>query len=216
MKNEKSIDGQLAVGSIVNTAVYRKTGEPVAMIDTMGEVNHGATDAEITRRLVACWNACEGVPTEVLERKVVYAKQIAAVAAFRAANGPKWKEKLASLWMAGDYKRSGIDVDQAALLQQARNQLGPQWLMNVADVNLVISPKSLPNQAQGEGSPSKVPRVLVVVSGGVADPVSDHGVDVEVFDWDNYNDDPKNTSGVPKNFADLAKPIGVPVEGGAQ
>jgi hypothetical protein len=132
MKNEKTIEGQLEVGPVVKRAIYRKTG---AMIDTMGEINDGDTDAEITRRLVACWNACEGVPTEVLERKAVYAKQLAAVAAFRASNGREWKEKLASLWMAGDYKRSGIDMDQAALLQQARNQLGPQWLANVADAS---------------------------------------------------------------------------------
>lgn len=56
------------------------------------------------------------------------------------------------------------------------------------------------------------PRVLVVVSGGIADPVFDVGVDVVVFDRDNYKDDPKGTGGVPGHFADLAGPIGVPVD----
>jgi hypothetical protein len=56
------------------------------------------------------------------------------------------------------------------------------------------------------------PRVLVVVKGGVADPVSDPGVDVQVFDWDNYEDDPKEAGGVPGSFADLADPLGIPVE----
>jgi len=55
------------------------------------------------------------------------------------------------------------------------------------------------------------PRVLVVVSGGVAAPVSDEGVDVAVFDWDNYKGDPERTGGVPDHFADLAEPLGVPV-----
>ncbi|EMM5100965.1 hypothetical protein ACK249_005148 [Pseudomonas aeruginosa] len=60
---------------------------------------------------------------------------------------------------------------------------------------------------------AKAPRVLVVVSGGIADPLYDDGVDVEVFDWDNYSDDPKNTRRVPSHFADLAKPSEIPVEG---
>ena len=57
------------------------------------------------------------------------------------------------------------------------------------------------------------PRVLVIVSGGIADPVYDNGIDVEVFDWDNYNDEKdENKQGVPAHFADLAKPCNVPVE----
>lgn len=56
------------------------------------------------------------------------------------------------------------------------------------------------------------PRVLVVVKGGIADPVYDEGVDVEVFDWDNYKDCPEETGGVPAHFADLADPIDVPVD----
>lgn len=55
------------------------------------------------------------------------------------------------------------------------------------------------------------PRVLVVVSGGVADPVYDEGVDVEVFDWDNYKADPVGTGPVPAHFKDLADPLDVPV-----
>lgn len=62
----------------------------------------------------------------------------------------------------------------------------------------------------------KMPRVLVVVSGGVADPVYDAGVDVEVFDWDNYNDEEDYAkTGVPAHFADLAEPIDVPVAPGS-
>lgn len=61
--------------------------------------------------------------------------------------------------------------------------------------------------------PDVAPRVLVVVSGGIADSVYDKGVDVEVFDWDNYNDDPKGAGPVPAHFRDLAEPIDVPVEG---
>lgn len=59
---------------------------------------------------------------------------------------------------------------------------------------------------------ANIPRVLVVVRGGIADPVHDIGVDVEVFDWDNYKDDPEGTGGVPSHFADLAAPCGIPVE----
>lgn len=60
------------------------------------------------------------------------------------------------------------------------------------------------------------PRVLVTVSGGVADWLADDGVSVEVFDWDNYNDDPEGTGPVPASFSDLAAACKVPVEGEAQ
>jgi hypothetical protein len=56
------------------------------------------------------------------------------------------------------------------------------------------------------------PRVLVVVKGGIAEPICDREVDVEVFDWDNYHADPDETSGVPEHFADLAEPARIPVE----
>jgi hypothetical protein len=59
---------------------------------------------------------------------------------------------------------------------------------------------------------TKEPRVLVTVNGGIADYVADAGVDVEVFDHDNYKDDPEGTGGVPAHFADLAEPIDVAVE----
>lgn len=76
--------------------------------------------------------------------------------------------------------------------------------------------KTPPSKAEAAsfGCVAKAPRVLVVVSGGVADPVFDDGVDVEVFDWDNYKADPVGTSGVPKHFADLAEPFDIPVETG--
>lgn len=54
-------------------------------------------------------------------------------------------------------------------------------------------------------------RVLVTVSGGIADYVSDAGADVIVFDHDDYRDDPEGTGGVPDRFLDLAAPIEVPV-----
>ena len=63
----------------------------------------------------------------------------------------------------------------------------------------------------------KRPRVLVVVSGGIADPVYDDGVDVIVFDRDDHHDNPEDTDPVPVHFRDLAELIDVPVEdeGGA-
>jgi len=59
---------------------------------------------------------------------------------------------------------------------------------------------------------ANVPRVLVVVSGGSADTVQDRLLDVVVFDWDNYKADPVGTGGVPAEFADLANPLGIPVD----
>lgn len=59
-------------------------------------------------------------------------------------------------------------------------------------------------------------RVLITVSGGVADYIADDGVDVEIFDRDDYSDldsdEEEIQSGVPVHFADLAKMIDVPVQ----
>lgn len=57
----------------------------------------------------------------------------------------------------------------------------------------------------------KVSRVLITVKGGVADWVCDEGIDVELFDYDNYEDDPEGTVRPPPHFADLAEPLGVPL-----
>jgi len=94
-------------------------------------------------------------------------------------------------WFAGYLKHTNVEV----LTERQQISELTEWLglQNIAKQAVAITP-----------------RVLVVVHGGIADPVSDDGVDVEVFDWDNYNDDPE-TGGVPDHFADLAEPLGVPV-----
>ncbi len=64
------------------------------------------------------------------------------------------------------------------------------------------------------GEPKATHRCLVIVSGGVADYTCDPTVDVEVFDWDNFN--VESLSGrlamsLPPAFRDIAEPVGVPV-----
>lgn len=54
-------------------------------------------------------------------------------------------------------------------------------------------------------------RVLVSVLGGVAEFVCDDGIEVIVFDHDNYSDDPENTDAAPVHYADLAAQASVPV-----
>jgi hypothetical protein len=62
-----------------------------------------------------------------------------------------------------------------------------------------------------EGSEFKKPRVLVKVSGGVAYYVADEGVEVVIFDNDDFQSDPIGTHMPPANFADLAELIDAPV-----
>lgn len=62
----------------------------------------------------------------------------------------------------------------------------------------------------GDWKPGAYPRVLVLVKGGVADCVADAGVDVEIFDFDNFRAGDTHLA-VPAHFADLALPIDVPV-----
>jgi len=63
--------------------------------------------------------------------------------------------------------------------------------------------------------PTATNRCLVIVSGGVADYVHDEGVEVELFDWDNYRAETAEGRAemhVPAHFVDLAQPAGVPVQ----
>lgn len=97
-----------------------------------------------------------------------------------------------------------IDIglaDAAATLEDSRNS-------DEGDVEAAQQSLDMDISAPVVATP---PRVLVVVSGGVADPVYDAGVDVEVFDWDNYKADPEGTGPAPAHFKDLADPIDVPV-----
>lgn len=52
-------------------------------------------------------------------------EQLAALRAFKARHGRRWKEDLSSMWV------SGKDASQpnGHLLRQVRNQGGPQWLV---------------------------------------------------------------------------------------
>ena len=60
--------------------------------------------------------------------------------------------------------------------------------------------------------PGATPRVLVSVSGGIAEVLPDPGVEIMVFDHDDYRDDPKNTAKAPADFADLAERMQIPCE----
>lgn len=88
-----------------------------------------------------------------------------------------------------------------------RDAKGGEW----ADREAGLCSELLSGALSPEAKPAS-PRVLVVVSGGVADVVSDGDVAVEIFDWDNYNDDPEWVEGVPAEFLDLAEPLGIPCD----
>jgi hypothetical protein len=57
----------------------------------------------------------------------------------------------------------------------------------------------------------KMLRVLIVVSEGVADYMCDPGVEVRIFDWDNYKANPSDTYGVPEHFKDLVTGTDIPI-----
>lgn len=102
-------------------------------------------------------------------------------------------------------KALGHDVSYSHCLEIASKQAG---VANWRAAKAILAGQPIVN------SPTeKEPRVLVIVSGGVASTIRDNGVDVEIFDWDNYNDDPEGAGGVSAHFADLAEPLDIPVEG---
>lgn len=54
----------LTRGAKVPTAIYTSSAEPVCIVDSMAERKD---DADIARRIVACWNACKGFTTDEME-----------------------------------------------------------------------------------------------------------------------------------------------------
>lgn len=106
----------------------------------------------------------------------------------------------ADIWFDAD---APGDEDAAAQIEQAQGAMErvAQWLK---DSDPTDAPDLRPASPLGN-------RVLITVSGGVADYVCDPGLDVEIFDRDNYDADPDETDGVPSHFADLAGPSEIPV-----
>jgi len=103
----------------------------------------------------------------------------------------------------------------AALVRQVRNALIglDAHLIDALDKALQLDSAgdATKNRVQKAGGPRTRPRVLVTVNGGVAAYVCDEGVEVIVFDHDDYMENALRPGPVPGHFADLAVPIGVPV-----
>jgi hypothetical protein len=55
-------------------------------------------------------------------------EQLAALQRFAERHGRYWKSKLNYAWSTGRYDWEARRTDDAALLQQVRNALGPSWL----------------------------------------------------------------------------------------
>lgn len=66
MSNSYHSHGKWAVGKKVPTAVYAGNDSPVCICDSMGETLSG-TDAANARRIVACVNAFDGLPIELID-----------------------------------------------------------------------------------------------------------------------------------------------------
>lgn len=63
------------------------------------------------------------------EATILTNDQREALKFFSEKNGQAWKDKLNIAWTSGSYK--GLDNNQSALLQQVRNQYGPEWLVKL-------------------------------------------------------------------------------------
>lgn len=55
----------LTIGAKVPTAIYTSSGEPVCIVDTMGERRD---IAQVALRIQACWNACRGITQDELDQ----------------------------------------------------------------------------------------------------------------------------------------------------
>lgn len=71
-----------------------------------------------------------------------------ALKLFSEKNGQGWKDKLNLAWTSGSYK--GLGSSQSALLQQVRNQFGPEWLFNLKTDDLYPEAAQQPTVAKAE------------------------------------------------------------------
>jgi hypothetical protein len=76
----------------------------------------------------------DSVEEEVQDPEGLNDEQRRAVNEFRERNGRYWKQALSKSWAAASYP--GMPRDDAALLQQVRNTLGPEWLAQVTKKQL--------------------------------------------------------------------------------
>lgn len=67
----------LTIGAKVASAIYDADGVPVCVIDSMQETSRGE-EVEMARRIVACVNACEGLPESALKPGIIMAQAIQA------------------------------------------------------------------------------------------------------------------------------------------
>lgn len=115
--------------------------------------------------------------------------------------------KDAAKTLASHLKAAGVEVKHAQALDVIALMGGcKEWRAMLAKLN------SAPTVA---APIQNIPRVLIAVSGGIADYVTDGDVLVERFDWDNYNredEDGQDSMALPESFRDLAEPMGIPTK----
>ena len=113
---------------------------------------------------------------------------------------------------------TGLEDAQQTIENGVGDVVAAKMAISLNFMNIVACPIHPEAGKSDQGVPltaTAVNRCLVIVSGGVADYVHVEGVEVELFDWDNFQ--AESTEGraemhVPANFVDLALPAGVPVQ----
>lgn len=122
-------------------------------------------------------------------------------------------------WIEATIKSAGASCAEDAadvatgyleqLLSGPDGELSDQAKADLAQAAAILAKYGVLGDFVPESAPA--PRVLVTVSGGIADFACDDGLDVVVFDFDDFHDDPRNTPRVPAHFADLAAQMAAPV-----
>ena len=75
-------------------------------------------------------------------------EQKEALMAYRESKGAEWKEKLSADWAKASYP--GVSKAHAPLLQQVRNQQGPEWLSNLKDKDLYLGTTQEPAKVEAK------------------------------------------------------------------
>jgi|GEM_PF-5366978 len=114
----------------------------------------------------------------------------------------------------------GLADARQAIVRNEGDVVGAEMAASLNFTSIVAGSVN-PGEGEGEGEHTvklgiaATNRCLVIVSGGVAGYVYDEGVEVELFDWDNYRDETvegRADMRVSAHFKDLAESAGVPVQ----
>ena len=133
-------DGTVSVGDYVPRSTQQaEQPAPQPEVKPVDQVQPAPAVAEQSKPVEKPVQESQAQPSQP-EKLELSKEQKEALIAFREANLPTWKMALGKAWTSGNY--GAMTTDQAAYLQQVRNQFSPEWLQRMRPDDLTNTPEA--------------------------------------------------------------------------